>query len=273
MKMETEQNGTYTLIEEIGQGGFGSVHHVVNNKSGRSEVMKRLHTEYIRDQKMVDLFFAEAAILDQINHPHVVPVYTYGYLDGIPYFTMPYIDGPTLKEGIHTDQHNLQAIFKIVCQTVQEIHDMGIIHCDLKPANILLSKAGPIIIDFGLAYCLGKSTSDGIQGNIISGSPEYMPPEMFQGIRSGPAIDIYALGCLLYEIITHKSLFQRPSLVETIYAHCSPVNLYHANEHVLAFPVEEIIYKALEKEPAARFGSVSELLETLHRLEVFTAES
>jgi serine/threonine-protein kinase len=214
-------------------------------------------------------FHTEAEAVAHLQHPHIVQIYEVGEHDGLPFFSLEFVDGPSLAEWIKGQPQQVDAAARM-CQRLARAmayaHQHGIIHRDLKPANVLLTSEGePKITDFGLAKRLESDASQTRSGTLM-GTPNYMAPEQARGdIREvGPLADVYALGVILYEMLTGRTPFLGASILDTLH-------LVRTQEPVppsrlqpkVPRDLETICLKCLEKEPAKRYASAQELAEDL----------
>jgi serine/threonine protein kinase len=284
----------YELLELLGQGGMGVVFKARQLSLNRLVALKILRSSTPVRSEQLARFQAEAEALARVQHPNIVQIHEVGEYEGRPFLVMEYIAGPTLA---HDLQGRPQApgraaeLLGILAGAVQAVHDCGIIHRDLKPANVLLAhrtlespgpgskrqpeaaesealvRFTPKITDFGLARRLGADSSQ-TTGGLIWGTPSYMAPEQVSGPAEhlGPATDIYALGAILYEVLTGRPPFGGASTEEVLARvlmeePLSPAQLRPA----LPRDLVTICLKCLEKEPGKRYASAAQLAEDLQR--------
>lgn len=204
--------GKYELFEQVGRGGFGTVYRAINTSLGREEALKILHPQLMVDENFVERFIKEAHVLASLDHPNVVTIFELGEIDGRVFIAVRYLSGGNLQQYLQKQgslpYKKALAILTQVCEGLQVAHDRGLVHCDIKPANIVFDgKGNAIISDFGLARAVqisGLSTSTS-----IAGTPEYRAPEMWRADSPvSPASDVYSLGCILVEMLTGKILFE-----------------------------------------------------------------
>lgn len=239
-----DDGAPYHDLGELGKGGMGEIRRVWDRKLRREVAMKLLRSEYASDPSMLARFTEEAQATAQLEHPGIVPVHALGEdAEGRPYFTMKEVRGKTLTVIIaEVHQHaregqwlptpsgwsfsRLMQAFHRVCEAVGFAHARGVIHRDLKPDNIMLGAYGEVLVlDWGLAKVLGDpelasplldavQTDRSIGGapstkmGVIAGTPAYMPPEQARGEAAHPAVDVYALGAILYEILSGEPAYQ-----------------------------------------------------------------
>ncbi len=220
--------GDLVLLHLIAEGGMGEVHRARDRTLGRDLAVKVLHEHLSGTQRMRDRFLDEAQITAQLSHPSIPPVHALGTLpDGRPYFAMKEVHGRTLSDlvadGSVTEQRRLE-IFQRVCEAVAYAHARGVIHCDLKPLNIMVGAFGEVLVmDWGVARLVTpvresmtpeppvSTVASTMQtGWDVAGTPAYMPPEqaLGEGHRLGPACDVYALGVMLYELLAGERPYQ-----------------------------------------------------------------
>jgi serine/threonine protein kinase len=271
---EPVEVGRYRLLEQLGAGGMGTVYKALDPQLDRVVALKLPrfdgppHTHAMREQR----FYREARAAASVRHPHVCPIYDVGEHDGHPYVVMAYIDGETLAKRLSNQQSPQPAeqvitLVRQVLDALEAIHAHGIIHRDLKPANILLdSNACAVVADFGLARSLESEafTSEGV----VVGTPSYMAPEQALGRvqEIGPWTDLYAVGVILYQMVTGRLPFEGPAVaVLARIAHETPPPLSSLRLGLNPL-LEAIILKALARQPRDRYQNAREFGEALARL-------
>jgi serine/threonine-protein kinase len=255
----------------LGHGGMGIVYRARQRALDRSVAVKMLLAGPFAGPRELERFRRETAALACLRHPNIVQVYDAGAVDGRPYFTMELIEGGSLAQklaGAPQPAHQAAALVALLAGAVQAAHDCGIVHRDLKPANILLTADGvPKISDFGLARRL-EGGAELTQSGVPMGTPSYMAPEQARGRAGalGPAVDVYALGATLYELLTGRPPFQGDTVAETLrqVMDQEPVPPARLNRGV-PHDLETICLKCLHKAPARRYASAAELAEDLDR--------
>jgi serine/threonine protein kinase len=262
----------YEILAELGRGGMGVVYKARHVALQRVVALKMIRWGGHSGQAEAQRFIREARAGANLRHPNVVQVYDIGEYEGRPYFSLEYVEGSSLdrklREGPLPPREAARLVEQIT-RGIQAAHEQGLIHRDLKPANILLTEEGtPKITDFGLAKKLDEEEAGLTQAGAIMGTPSYMAPEQARGdnLSIGAATDVYALGGILYELLTGQPPFGRAAVAETLYRALSedPVPPRQLNPRVPR-DLETICLKCLQKEPAKRYASAATLAEDLHR--------
>jgi WD40 repeat protein len=262
--------GDYEFVAEVGRGGMGVVYRVRQKSLGRVVALKMILSGPLAGPDAMRRFREEAEIVSRLDHPHVVPVYEVGEHHGLPYFTMPLVDGHSLTAGLDrylADPKAAAALLVRVCDAVHHAHQRGVLHRDLKPGNIVIDAAGePHVTDFGLsrrAESVRSLTSTGV----ILGTPEYMAPEQAAGAKDmTTAADVYGLGATLYALLTGQPPFRAETVIATLRRVADePPPPPHAVRPGVPRDLETICLKCLEKDPARRYPSVAELAADLGR--------
>jgi eukaryotic-like serine/threonine-protein kinase len=264
-------NGRYALISPVGGGGMAQVYKARDNILGRLVAIKLLREQYASDAQFVARFKREAQAAANLAHPNIVNVYDVGQDGDLYYIVMEYISGESLKELIQRAAPlPVDSAISIAAQILAGLeyaHRSGLIHRDIKPQNVLITKDGAVkVTDFGIA----KSVSDlGItEAGLALGTAHYFSPEQAKGERVLPQSDIYAVGVTLYEMLTGRLPFESESVVGLAYKHIDepPVP---PNELQPTIPprLNAIVMKALAKDAQARFSSAAEMEKALRNLE------
>lgn len=276
--------GDYEILAELGRGGMGVVYHARHVGLGREVALKTVLSGLQASGEELKRFAAEAQAAAALAHPGIVPIFEVGQWHSQPYFSMPLIEGRSLAEWLKAGPLPPMAAARLLRKIVAAVayaHAKGVIHRDLKPGNILLERcegidadAGdeldrcePKITDFGLAKRLGEQTQLTATGQIL-GTPSYMPPEQAAGRQRevGEAADIYALGAILYAMLTGRPPFQSENPVEVLLQVLeSEPSLPHLLRPDVPRELEWICLKCLEKQPADRYASAAELAADLDR--------
>ncbi|KAA1260442.1 Serine/threonine-protein kinase PrkC [Rubripirellula obstinata] len=261
----------YEIIDEIARGGMGIVYKARQIDANRVVALKMILSGTLAGESEVARFKIEAESAASLNHPGIVPIYDVGESQGMHYFSMGFIDGPSLKgyQKNHSPGPKRAAeIVKAVADAISHAHSKGIIHRDLKPANILIDEDGnPRVTDFGLSKILEGQTDLTGTGQLL-GTPAYMSPEQAAGQTSkvGPLSDVYSLGAMLYELVSGRTPFESESIIGMLEQVCSknPDSLRSLSP-TADTDIESICMKCLEKEPAHRYQSAAALADDLGR--------
>ncbi len=277
-------DGRFRIVSLIARGGMGRVYRAEQAPLGRICALKILTTTYegAHDPEFHKRFFLEASIASKITHPNSVTIFDYGQTeDDVYYMAMEYLEGVTLHRAIRTSgpfpEARVAHIGRQVCRALREAHALGCIHRDLKPANIFLTEHGDEpdfvkVLDFGLVKNVageGKSDEQLTQTGLFMGSPKYMAPEQIRGDRVDGRTDVYSLGIILFEMLTGKVPFERLTSLNTLMAQVNdaPPRLREVKPDVKVSPeLEELILRAMAKDPEARVASMDEMLGTLRRI-------
>jgi serine/threonine protein kinase/WD40 repeat protein len=263
--------GDYELLEEIARGGMGVVFKARQVNLNRIVALKMILAGQLAHESDVKRFYAEAEAAARLDHPGIVPIFEIGQHDGQHYFSMAFVEGESLAKKVidgPLPPREAAEMVKKVAEAVEYAHEKGIIHRDLKPANVLLDAIGqPKVTDFGLAkQTQGDSGLTG-SGQIL-GTPSYMPPEQAAGRldQVGPASDVYALGAILYCLLTGRPPFQSASPLDTLkqVLEQEPVAPRQLNLHV-PLDLETIALKCLEKRPGQRYAAARGIADELQR--------
>src|SRR6266542_99020 len=267
--MQPEKIGIYAIKSELGRGGMATVYRGYDARYEREVAVKVLPSELLHADPQFRLRFErEAKIIAQLEHSAIVPVYDVGEADGQPYFVMRYMNGGSLsdriKAGIMTVDETAR-ILGIIAPGLDEAHSKGIVHRDIKPSNILFDKKGnPYISDFGIAK-LSQAQSGNVTGSAIIGTPAYMAPAQAQGDEVDGRADIYALGIILYEMLTGRQPYEADTPMAVAIKHITdPVPHIRTANPKLPEGMETIIQKAMAKNRNERFSSAVEMTDALH---------
>jgi serine/threonine protein kinase len=264
----------YEVIEEIGQGGMGTVYKVYDQKVKEKIAIKMIKPAVAFDQAILERFNNEVKIARKIVHKNVCRMYDLSESEGMHFITMEHVSGEDLSSLIKRigQLSTKKAVFitKQICEGLAEAHSLGIIHRDLKPQNVMLDKQGNVrIMDFGIARSL--FTKGLTETGMLIGTPEYMSPEQVEGIVVDERSDIYSLGVILYEMLTGQVPFEgnTPMSVALKHKTDTPANPRTFNA-AIPEDLNRLILKCLEKDPGKRHGTAREVIEELDRLEVGT---
>jgi tetratricopeptide (TPR) repeat protein len=269
--------GSYRVVRLLGSGGMGEVYLAQQLWPRRQVALKMVRAASRGGRERLDRFRAEAEVIARLQHPHIVQLYEVGEHEGRPFFTMEHVEGGNLARRLAQAPlaaRDAAGLLETLARAIHAAHGLGIIHRDLKPSNILLTADGtPKVSDFGVAKQV-EGTPDGeppgccTESGALLGTPGYMAPEQAGGHSKaiGPAVDVYALGAILYEALTGRPPFQAAGVLETLEQvrtrePVSPGRLQPG----LPRDLETICLKCLEKEPARRYASALDLADDLGR--------
>lgn len=266
--MAPEKIGRYEIKVELGRGGMATVYRGYDPRFEREVAIKFLPPELIHSDPQFRLRFErEAKIIAQLEHPSIVPVYDVGEENNQPYFVMRYMSGGSLSERIHAGIFSIEDAVKILEQIapgMDEAHSKGIVHRDLKPGNILFTnKNVALISDFGIAK-FTQGEAGNMTGSAIIGTPAYMAPEQAGGEVVDGRADIYALGVILYEMVTGKQPYKADTPLAVAIKHMTePVpHILEANPNLPVW-MEKVISTAMAKHRDDRFSTAVEMVETI----------
>src|SRR5919106_3890336 len=271
MTMQPEKIGIYEVKSELGRGGMATVYRAYDSRFEREVAVKVLPHELLHADPQFRLRFErEAKIIAQLEHSAIVPVYDVGESEGQPYFVMRYMNGGSLSERIKAGVFTLEETIQIlgaIAPGLDEAHSKGIVHRDIKPSNILFDKRGnPYISDFGIAK-LSQAQSGNVTGSAIIGTPAYMAPEQAQGTEVDGRADIYALGIILFEILTGKQPYEADTPMAVAIKHITdPVPHIRQTNPKLPEGMETIIQKAMAKKKEGRFSTAVEMTSALREV-------
>src|SRR5271157_5330249 len=268
---ELPQIPGYRVEALLGHGGMGVVYRAWHLRLGRAVALKMLLAGPCARPEELERFLREAQAVAALRHPNVVQVHDIGDVEGRPYFTMELVEGGNLADqirGVPQPAHQAAARVATLAEAIHAAHQSGIVHRDLKPSNILLTRDGtPKVTDIGLARRLEGDGGLTLSG-VPVGTPSYMAPEQARADKGaiGPATDVYALGAILYELLTGRPPFRAESATATLQQVLTdePVTPTRLNPQVPG-DLTTICLKSLSKEPHRRYASAVALAEDLRR--------
>lgn len=276
--MTTPRNlsSRYELGEILGFGGMSEVHLGRDLRLSRDVAIKVLRADLARDPTFYLRFRREAQNAAALNHPAIVAVYDTGEAETdagpLPYIVMEYVDGDTLRDIIRTEgplqPRRAMEVIADVCAALDFSHRNGIVHRDMKPANIMINRAGAVkVMDFGIARAISDSSSPMTQTAAVIGTAQYLSPEQARGEQVDARSDVYSLGCVLYEVLTGEPPFKGDSPVAVAYQHVreDPKQPSQVNPAVPP-ALDSVILKAMSKNPANRYQSAAEMRSDLVRV-------
>jgi WD40 repeat protein len=269
--------GPYLIEQRVGSGGMGTVYRALREDDYRQRVAIKVIRPGLDSDEVLHRFQTERQVLAELQHPHIARLFDGGSIaDGRPYFVMEYIDGEPLDHYCERRQLSTKErlrLLQAVCAAVQHAHERGVVHRDLKPGNVLVTADGvPKVTDFGLAKRVagpgGEPGSGPTQSGAVLGTPSYMAPEQAGGKRGevGAAADVYALGAILYELLTGRPPFLAATAVDTLLQVLTAEPLPPSRLcPKLPRDLETICLKCLHKEPHKRYPSAGALADDLTR--------
>lgn len=270
-KLAGDTFGRYRILKTLGEGAMGSVYLALDNQLQRKVALKIPKVNAKEQFRFIERFLREARSAATLNHPNICPVYDVGEIDGVHFITMGYIQGHSLADFVNPDkpqnERNIATVMRKIALALHDAHANGLVHRDVKPANVMIDHRNePIIMDFGLARHIddeedARLTRDGA----ILGSPAYMSPEQIEGRadKIGPACDIYALGVVMYELLTGQLPYQ--GTVASIIGQILSKEPPHPSRlrPSISQRLGDICLKAMSKEINQRFASMKEFATAL----------
>jgi len=267
--------GRYELAELLGYGGMAEVYHGTDTRLGREVAVKVLRNDLARDPSFLARFRREAQSAAALSHPAIVSVYDTGTdtVDGqvTPYIVMEYVEGRTLREIVQTEGRLLPRraveIVAEVCGALDYSHAAGIVHRDIKPGNVMISRGGAVkVMDFGIARAVAASSAM-TQTAAVIGTAQYLSPEQARGEHVDARSDVYSTGCLLYELLTGRPPFVGDSPVAVAYQHVreDPVPPSQLDPD-LPPDLDAVVLKAMAKNPGNRYATAGAMAEDLDRV-------
>ncbi len=268
-RLNAALEGRYTIERELGEGGMATVYLADDLKHERKVALKVLKPE-LAAVVGAERFLAEIKTTASLQHPHILPLHDSGEADSFLFYVMPFVEGETLQDRINREKQlpvdEAVRIAAAVASALQTAHEKGIIHRDIKPANILLSRGEPLIADFGIALAVGAAGGSRLTETGLSvGTPYYMSPEQATGDQAvGPSTDTYALGAVLYEMLTGDPPYMG-STAQAVLGQIIAGKPVSATEQRASIPanVDAAVRCALERLPADRFTSAQEFSRAL----------
>ena len=261
--------GQYELLDLVGKGGMATVYRARQQSIGRVVAVKVLPAAFMHEETFLKRFQREVQAIALMQHPRVLPVHDYGEDRGIPYIVMAYIDGGSLAQRIKEEGPlplpDVVRLIEQIAEGLDYAHEQGVIHRDFKPSNVLLdSRGNPYLADFGIAK-VSQETAQ-LTGSGIVGTPFYMAPEMFSGDAPSTSVDIYALGVTLYQMLSGELPYKGDTPVQLMYAHLNqPVPDICAVRADAPRAVQQVLERAMAKDPADRYQSAGDLAAALRQ--------
>jgi len=262
----------YEVQGEVGRGGMATVYRALDHRLGRTVALKVIHPE-LTQLLGADRFHREITIAAALQHPNIVGLFEAGEQDGLLYYTMPLVEGETLRDRLEREAplpvDEAVRIAEDVAAALGCAHDHGIVHRDIKPENILLAGDRAMVTDFGIARAIAEAGEDRLtSAGIVIGTPAYMSPEQGSGTATVDGrSDIYAVGCVLYEMLSGEPPFTGPTpqVVVARQMQEAPRSLRVVRPTV-SLALQDVIEKALAKVPADRYATAAEFIAALDRV-------
>ena len=256
-----ESLGRYSILEEIASGAQGTVYRAYDSTTGGVVALKVLHSHVASDAGYLERFRREASLTASISHPNVIQIHEVGEADGRHFISMEFVPeslGHIIEVSASLPLETAARYVAEVADGLSAAHARGVTHRDIKPENVLLAPDGTAkVTDFGIAR--GEDLATITATGMMLGTPYYMSPEQAKGERADARSDIYSLGCLAYQLLTGRLPFRSTTPYAIIRAHVEdpppPIRGVRAD---IPEPVAEVIHRALEKAPAARFQTMAE---------------
>ncbi len=270
LKFDTGQKfgKRYKIIEEIGHGGMGKVFKAYDKELDIVVALKMIKPSLIANEDVITRFKRELLLAREIQHDNVIRIHDLGEIDEIKYISMNYINGNSLNEIIESiGQLSVDKsidLAKQICSALSAAHDKGIVHRDLKPQNIMIDKKGKLyVLDFGIALSLRQS-SHTTEPGVIIGTPDIMSPEQIKGEKADERSDIYALGVIMFQMVTGELPFIAEDYNALLYKHVNePIPTTQQVNPLIPALLSQIIEKCMQKNPQDRFQSIDELNKKL----------
>ena len=272
--------GPFEIVAPLGAGGMGEVYRARDTRLDRQVAIKVLSRELASTSGVRERFEREARMVSQLSHPHICALYDVGAHDGVEYLVMEYLEGESLADRLKRGPLPLDDVFEYgtqIADALDKAHRQGIVHRDLKPGNIMLTRGGAKLLDFGLAKLAlkqeqplsGLTTEATAHRNLtqegtIVGTFQYMAPEQLEGLDADPRTDIFALGAVLYEMLTGRKAFEgknKTSLIAAIVDRDPPA--ISTLQPLTPPALEYLIRKCLEKDPDRRWQSAADIATQL----------
>ena len=269
--------GPYEIQSALGAGGMGEVYRARDTRLDRTVAVKVLHTHLASDLNLRERFDREARTISSLSHPNICHLYDVGTQDGTSYLVMEYLEGETLADRLRKGPLPLEQALRYgieICDGLEKAHKNGVIHRDLKPGNVMLTKSGAKLMDFGLAkpilpassgnsgvtQAMGTSESPLTTAGMLIGTIQYMSPEQLEGGEADSRSDIFALGAVLYEMVTGKRAFEGKTPASTIAAILAADPPPIAKAQPLSPPaLEATVRSCLEKDPDERLQTAHDV--------------
>src|SRR5436190_18161735 len=269
MALDPNRFDEFVIESMIGEGGMGKVYRARQTALDRWVALKVLPRAK-ENRNFIERFYREARSAARLVHPNIIQIHTVGEVQGVPYYTMEYVEGDDL-EHIIRDRDNplsIDAVLEVTRSVIKALgmaSEQGVVHRDIKPANIMVSKTGLVkVMDFGLAKEMDHNIT---QSGVVVGTPTYMSPEQGSGQTVDFRSDLYSLGCVVYECIKGVPPFHAEKVASVIYKHMfEPPPPLGDPDHPVDPELEMFVMRTLAKKPEDRFSTSDATLEALSKL-------
>src|SRR6202795_1925558 len=268
--------GSYEVVAQIGAGGMGEVYQAHDTKLGRDVAIKVLPEAFAHDSDRLSRFQREAKMLASLNHPNIATIHGLEHSDGVHYLVMELVPGDTLQQRVQRDGavpiEEALSITKQIAEALEAAHEKSIIHRDLKPANVKLTPEGKVkVLDFGLAKAFAGDASTEDMGNsptlsmaatmqgVILGTAAYMSPEQARGKAVDKRTDIWAFGCVLFELLTGKQTFHGVDITDILAAVVRAEPDWQALPAATPAKVRDLLRRCLQKDKTLRMQSAGDI--------------
>ena len=266
----------YRVLRHLGAGGMGDVYLAENLRLGLKVALKFLPTELIRDRQALQRFRTEARASAELSHPHIAQIHDLEEEDGRPFLVLEYLEGETLRDRVSQGPLPIEEVLRIgkaLADGLTHAHAKGIVHRDIKGANVMLTPDGGVkILDFGLARHVDATHVT--RTGAILGTVAYMSPEQVEGKEADARSDLWSLGVVLYECLTGKLPFEGESSRSVMHGIAStPPPPPTALRTGIPLELEQVVLRCLEKDPTLRYQHADDLVAELRRIESRSSES
>ena len=269
--------GKYQILEEIGKGDFATVYRAKDIDLEREVALKVMYPMFMRDPLWVKRFRQEARAIARLEHPHIIAIYEVGQSEGVLFIATRLVEDGSLADRLAREGplpwDEVVRLVSEIASALDYAHEQGVLHRDLKPANILLDRrADAVLTDFGFARIVSDHTLSVSMSGGLPGTPAYIPPEIWDDKKATPQTDIYALGCILYELVSGEALFSGKSVPAVMRAHFKPRSFPESWPEGVPPGMTEVLETALAIDPGQRYATAGELAQAVRSLSVDAKE-